>query len=617
MNYSSTVQKGSEFEFDVARIYEALGYSVEVDSRIDGNQVDLVCTLTVRGAPTIKLFIECKNYREKVSVTDTNKFINTFNSFSGQSGFNGGILISKNGLTREAKNALKGHKQCKAIKYSDLMNALLDVEAPLRAFIADYETKDIHLFYLPLRCKSELELENNLETVISHWLESERQLLVILGGFGTGKTTTLMKLKHQLAKDFVSGKNQLIPLFISLRDFESFGSIDIFVKEKLKEEIGIEISYNKFINLLKEGRFLLLLDGFDEMGQRIDSKVRFENFENLIPIISASPKTILTCRPAYFVSDDELFSIVKHYSNDFAPGHHDPNLSEKLSGYGDFIKQARHWSSSDEKFSISGTDSVTILPFTKNDVVQYVTNYFSCKRIKSGPINSAKEILKRIKQTYDLQDLSKRPILLNLIVETLPLIPRMKEASPSIIYNEYTLAWMCHDYGKGRVRKLIPIEDKKQFMNQLAWQMYDNNSLKFHYKELLPHLSDFFKQSDILEEFIASDIQACSFLERDALGFFKFSHKSFMEFFCGKYLYSALLKDNLNDFIDQSLSDEICFFLGDLIHDSGELPKTFEKHLLNTFRSTSKRLNLENNLLRILSKTRLKVWNLKIVDRNY
>src|SRR5438093_549727 len=57
------------------------------------------------------------------------------------------------------------------------------------------------------------------------------------------------------------------------------------------------------------GWFAILLDGFDEMGASSDSLIRKTNYLKLSPLLTGQSKIVISCRPAYFVSREELRSV--------------------------------------------------------------------------------------------------------------------------------------------------------------------------------------------------------------------------------------------------------------------------------------------------------------------
>ena len=116
-----------------------------------------------------------------------------------------------------------------------------------------------------------LKLEHNNKIITTDNIKNifrESNYITIIGDAGSGKSTLL---KHM----FLSSINDkyAIPLLIELRYLNEFeGDIETFICEKIFEN---EISQNDeiLIRLLKKGKFLFFLDGFDEIISSVRSKI--------------------------------------------------------------------------------------------------------------------------------------------------------------------------------------------------------------------------------------------------------------------------------------------------------------------------------------------------------
>jgi uncharacterized protein YjbI with pentapeptide repeats len=156
-------------------------------------------------------------------------------------------------------------------------------------------------------------------------------------------------------------------------------------------------------------------------------------------------------------------------------------------------------------------------------------------------------------------------------------------------------------------------------MQTLAWQMYVEGVVDLHYSKIMPRLSKFFRVQNRMADFVATDIQACSFLERDQDGTFQFSHKSFLEYFAAEYLRDKI-KQSKFDFLNESiLADTVCFFLGDMVHADDALRRHFEKNLilmLNEGGRERPKLVIEN-FLRVFRKARIGISGIKAKNTSW
>lgn len=130
--------------------------------------------------------------------------------------------------------------------------------------------------------------------------------IVILGGPGAGKTTTLsyalLAFANNKAKQQLDIDEQLFPIYIPLRRLSNSNrSIIEDVTDKdtqiLSAEILREYPANYFERKLKKGQCLLLLDGLDEVR---DEKTHREIADRINSFVAANPKNrfVVTCRTA-------------------------------------------------------------------------------------------------------------------------------------------------------------------------------------------------------------------------------------------------------------------------------------------------------------------------------
>ena len=137
---------------------------------------------------------------------------------------------------------------------------------------------------------------NPLDDYINIWLGNEdKNLLIILGEYGTGKTTFMKFVAHQLASSFldkslftsIQDKFQRAPILFSLRDFEL--KMESFIVNQFHKN-GVNIGYLDFLKKIENQELILILDGFDEMTSRMDSEEKRRNFDRIAQIAKQCPQ---------------------------------------------------------------------------------------------------------------------------------------------------------------------------------------------------------------------------------------------------------------------------------------------------------------------------------------
>jgi formylglycine-generating enzyme required for sulfatase activity len=151
-------------------------------------------------------------------------------------------------------------------------------------------------------------------------------------------------------------------------------------------------------------------------------------------------------------------------------------------------------------------------------------------------------VMEQIGRLPGAEDLATRPVLLEMILKTLPRL--LKEAGPlnlATLYETFTRLWL-DDVAKGDA--LTP-QDKLRFSQALAIKLNQDDLPRIHYSALEEYVGDFFQKllRSPADRFrFDQEIRVCDFLNRDAEGYYQFAHKSFMEFFVALEVAAALLR---------------------------------------------------------------------------
>ena len=114
--------------------------------------------------------------------------------------------------------------------------------------------------------------------------ENEKNLNIILGHPGTGKTSTLHYLMYTLSME----NTQIIPLFAQLNRYDPNQTFKEFFNEKIYQHVlpGVRKVLNKY-DLFKNYKIVVFLDGLDEVPAG-----RYENvLENLKEFYESHPQT--------------------------------------------------------------------------------------------------------------------------------------------------------------------------------------------------------------------------------------------------------------------------------------------------------------------------------------
>ncbi len=145
------------------------------------------------------------------------------------------------------------------------------------------------------------------------WLKStESRPLAILAGYGAGKTSFARYLVSKQAQRAIEDPNERRPIYIKLGDCAHGVELEALLGAKFTAHHNLEgYNFSRFEKLNKKGRFLIVLDGFDEMKHAMswaDFRATVSSFNKLI---AENAKVILMGRPSALTSEREYNLVIR------------------------------------------------------------------------------------------------------------------------------------------------------------------------------------------------------------------------------------------------------------------------------------------------------------------
>ncbi len=298
----------------------------------------------------------------------------------------------------------------------------------------DREIKDALATYVslegtPLHDSTRFDLEKKVQDFLS----SDKKVLLLLGEAGSGKSTFNRHLAVGLWEAYVQAsavQNSPIPVFIQLSSLpesnrnlvEAFFETQGFSKEKIKE-------------LQTRHRFVLILDGFDEIKDRQRNFYKDNYLDGW-----KDAKIIISSRPEYLGSN---------YQYKFHP-----------SGERNALQEYR------------------IAPFSKGTIERYVDQYK--KAHSEGPWSVAqyKEALKQ----PDLKELVGNPFLLKIALSVLPeLSEKLRVAAQRFtriaLYGQFVKSWF--ERSQERLAQIGLSENEKEAFEILHDEGFTEHGIGF------------------------------------------------------------------------------------------------------------------------------------------
>ena len=269
-----------------------------------------------------------------------------------------------------------------------------------------------------------------------------------------------------------------------------------------RSEPHLPLNENKFLNLVKSGKIIFLLDGFDEIAEHIDQRTisKYTRSEFLL-----ATNNIISCRVNFYelyLTNSELDRTIAH--------------------------------------------KVKLLQFNDLAIEDYIHKY--CAQIKNIHAKPD-EIVSFLKGSQQLWNLSKTPLLLNMILETYieGKLEDKREWTITDLYSSYTDMWLMQESFKPDSQ--LKWEEKDVCMEHIAWAMYSkigafSSSLEEDTNFIRHDIKKIVKDGKLYEgrnaEDVIDDICLRTVLIGKSGGFYYFIHKSFQDYYTAKYIVSTL-----------------------------------------------------------------------------
>lgn len=360
--------------------------------------------------------------------------------------------------------------------------------------------------------------------------------LIILGKPGAGKTTFLKHLA--IACNERQFAAECLPIFVTLKDFaEDLHQPTLleYVSKRDFNFLGFTEEILPFLQVLEQGRALILLDGLDE--------VRAEDH-------------------------DRIVREIRSFSEQFWNNH--------------FVITCRiaAWEYTFEKFT-----EVEIADFDENQIAAFATKWFSQKTI------SAEIFLRSLNQNPQIHQLAVSPLLLTLLCLTFEESGEFP-VSRTELYKEGIDALLKKwDAKRGiqreQVYKKLSLHHKQDLLSHIALVTFQNHAYFFKQSVIEEYIADYISdlpdaQTDpealqLDSEAVLRSIEAQhGLLVERAKGIYSFSHLTFQEYFAAREIvFNAAHLDQTLQNLLQNLYDrrwrEVFLITTELLRDASRL----------------------------------------------
>ncbi|MCP4537277.1 MAG: NACHT domain-containing protein [Chloroflexi bacterium] len=493
-------EKGSaldELADEVKTWLEAVGYEVS-DLTEEGRTQDMVATMR-RGLMRQQVLVRC--FEGEITQTDAEDLATESSPQK--------WAISE---MRVAPSAREYAETQPAVQVFNLADFMRMIWGPYFDYLsALVEESDIPRYYVDLGCHKKKTDEEGREAArdtypvidayIDDWLSERGKLHVsILGEFGTGKTWFCRHYAYRQLQRYLDDPiKERFPLLITLRTFTKATTAQQLINNALLEQYKLPFvgsAFDIFQEMNRQGKLLLILDGFDEMARKVEYQTVVDTFWDLAEMVVEGSKVLLTSRTEYFRWAKESERVLGG-----------EELGRKMTA----IKPP--------EFEV-----LYLEPFTDEQIEEVIV-----KRVDSenGPA-----IARRILDNPNLAELARKPVLIELLMAALPGIEVREDINEAQIYLYATNELLLRNITAERT--FTTTADKLFFLCELAWEMIRSGELRIHYKDIPERIQALFgdriKDKPELDHW-DYDLRNQTLLQRNAAGYYEFAHKSLAEYF--------------------------------------------------------------------------------------
>ncbi len=542
MPTDSTTSQGDEFERQVKRLLELHGFQVERNRYKAGRQTDLIAKREVYPA-RLAFLVECKDHRSPVGmnvVTDMHARVDGVRRTENADA-RGWIVAAGEFAMNARQHADSLGITCST--YAELERELINFSAYLHALIQAYESEGLERDSPITRLWVEPEVVENktgrrlsLNELAREWLaDPASNHLTLLGDYGTGKTWFTIKWAAELARAHLDDPTAIVPVRIELKEYSRALDFQTMIINHVSRYGIPASSFAAFEHLWRAGHILLILDAFDEMATQVDAEVTRRNFDELNRALENNPRArmLLTCRTHYFRDRPEVEEILERRAEEFGGTELYQAIVRRPNYRVAFLQE-----------------------FDEPRIQQYLQK--ACGQ-------SYEQDRQTIRTIYDLEELARRPVLLDMVVKSLPQLRAEGEAGRRVtaadLYQVYTRFWTERDDWRTSLTR----EGKRTFAQELARRLWLEQRTGLHWGELREVTQAHFKERLALSrelEYAEHEVRTASFLTRDAEGNYGFAHRSFLEFFVAQWLAPRLLDSSAPE---MRLNEEIRGFVHGLL----------------------------------------------------
>lgn len=537
-----------QFENDVRGLLRLQGWFVEPERILGHKKVDAYAEKAGEFMKKQRIAVECKHYKEPISQAQLSEIFTNYLPLVQENLIDSLLVVTLNGLSPSAQSFAQSAKGLIHITFDNLLYSSIDFSSYIQGMKSQYYDGNLSRLYTEQPFKDDARGEQiGLAQALFSWTQKEGDRPVaVLGGYGMGKSTLARHLAFLCALEHLANPRVRIPILIKLEDVVTDQSLEGLLGRHFTY-VAVVPNYNfhTFMMLNANGRFVILLDGFDEMKKTMSWEAMRYNLQQLNRLVVPQSKVVLLGRPTAFLNAEEY--------------------SEALHGRRSVLSSDRSIPDWPDYMEFH------LLPFQLSQIEEYISKYVEVlkkqktKTIVSTQIDKLLNLVTSNKENQ-LLDLASRPVQLKMLLEILPYYQGdIDNLTTTILYSEFIDLVIRRELTK-KAREAFSVKDRRRFASELAFWMWENNTgTEVLVSSLSENLFEEFKLPGVPLDSVKRDLLSGCFLERKPPEGLYFPHRSFLEFLVAERLAEMIAKRDPRVPLIIYVSPEITQFFIELI----------------------------------------------------
>jgi energy-coupling factor transporter ATP-binding protein EcfA2 len=547
-----------EFENTVAELLSLAGLDVQGEQILGHKRIDLYAVDHRLGAMH-RIAVECKYYQGPLTQKELSQIYANYLPLYQQSLIDQLLIVTERGLAPSALSMVGSTRELHHLTLAELQNLVMDFRPYLLGLTSQYEEDGFSAYYVPVKTRDGTPLQ---ETVMN-WIANGGEPLAILGSYGMGKTTFARHLSQVLASDSLAHANLRIPIYVRLGDISAEQSLEGLLG-KLFTSVSVVRNYtfDAFMALNIAGRFVIILDGFDEMKHTLSWDEFKFNFQQMNRLVKGQSRVIILGRPTAFLSDEE----------------HNHALRGIKCVQGREFREP-DWPTYNE---------IYLGAFDRLQIVTFLERYLAYSRPEWATEKGQRRISERVNAQIEqmsgkqLFDIARRPVQLRMLAEVLPQWRGdIDKLTTTILYSIFIDTIIEREQAK-LARRHFGVKERRSFARDIAWWLWTDESKPKLTGDTIPDeiLTKYLDKGDDPEA-VRRDLVAACFLERKIGGSLYFPHRSFQEYLVAEELARRLSKAEVTlELADRLCTEEVGIFLSGIVGSNhlAAWERVLEKH---------------------------------------